>query len=287
MILVLGVGVVGAGLRFVPGSPFAPASANGSGTGEEEPTPTPTPTPEPLPFRAAEVSAASLNTKGFLSWALMDRRSGEIWGSANMASLSTTMSMIKAWVAADYLRLHPDPSSSKLTDLEKMVRDSDNPAAERIYVASGRAESIKRLVKICDLTDSKPPASGYGFGYTQVSAQDAVRMGDCIADGRAAGEEWTPKLLEWMRGVRGVGDFGIRKALPPAQQTQVAIKNGWDNWSEDKTYRVSCLAIGDTWVMAVLQRYPSQNQWDAELNHTAQICQDTATALLNPEATAG
>jgi hypothetical protein len=287
VILILGISVVGAGMRFLPSSPFAPTAAGGPEPGEEEPTPTPTPTPEPLPFQVADVSAASLNTKGFLSWALMDRRSGEIWGSTNMTALSTTMSMIKAWVAADYLRLHPDPSSSKLDDLEKMVRDSDNPAAERIYVASGRAESIKRLIRICNLSNSKPPASGYGFGYTQVSAQDSVRMGDCIADGRAAGDDWTPQVLEWMRGVRGVGDFGIRKALPQAQQSQVAIKNGWDIWVEDKTYRVSCLAIGDTWAMAVLQRYPSQSQWETELNHTAQICQDAAAALLNPKAAAG
>jgi hypothetical protein len=231
------------------------------------------------------VSAASANTKGFLSWALMDRRTGEIWGSANMTSTSTTMSMIKAWLAADYLRLHETPTSSRLKDLEIMIRDSDNGAAARTYSANGGSKSIQRLVQICELSESKPPnaAKGEGFGYTIISARDAVRMGDCIGDGRAAGTKWTPKLLEWMSSIRGLGDFGIQKAIPGQP---VALKNGWDIWHEDKTYRTNCLGIGETWVLAVLLRYPSSGSDDADLRHNAQVCQDVATALLNPEAAA-
>jgi hypothetical protein len=37
-------------------------------------------------------------------------------------------------------------------------------------------------------------------------------------------------------------------------------------------------------VLAVLQRYPSQNDWNADFAHTAETCQNVATLLLNPEA---
>jgi hypothetical protein len=296
IVLLLGVGAVGAGLRFVPGSPLA-ALGNGAGAPQPgttaEPTAEPTPPPEPLPFRSAAITAAGLDTKGFLSWALLDRRSGEVVGSANMPSLTTTLSMIKAWFAADYLRLATEdgrePTKAQLGRLEIMIRDSDNAVAENLYLTSlengglGRATTIQRLKARCGVQDAKA-ATNNRFGYTQLSARDAVRMGACIADGRAAGSKWTPWLLDKMRKVRGVGDFGIREALPTAIQPQVAIKNGWDSWSEDNTYRTNCLAIGDSWVLAVLQRYPRRGDDNLDLAHTQKVCEETARALLNPAA---
>ena len=88
----------------------------------------------------------------------MDRRTGEITGSANMAETTTTASMIKAWLAADYLRLrHREGRDAQrrrsCSDLEVMIRDSNNEAADRAYPANGKAASIERLISICGLTD--------------------------------------------------------------------------------------------------------------------------------------
>ena len=282
LLLVLGLGVVGAGLRLVPGSPFAaeqPSTLASAGADE------PTPTPAPLPFRSADVTLAGVHTEGFLSWALMDLRSGEIVGSANMAETSTTASMIKAWLASDYLRLAEEkgekPSDSRLHDLEILIRDSNNEAADRTYAANGKADSIERLISICGLTDSSA-VPGF-WSNTKISAQDTVRMGQCIANGTAAGPTWTPWVLDMMRKVRDVGDFGIRKAFPADQQAQIAIKNGWLLRDEDNNWHTNCMAIGDTWVLSVLQRYPSQGNWNADFAHTAETCQNVATLLLNPE----
>jgi hypothetical protein len=292
LILVLGLGAVGAGLRFVPGSPLAPeggaqAGVPPDGTLSAEATPPPTRPPDPLPFRPITITTAALKTKGFLSWAILDRRSGEVVGSPNMAQPSTTMSMIKAWFAADDLRLAADrgrtPSQARLNQLEIMIRDSDNAVAENLYFANGKANVIKRLISICELEDTKAPANNR-FGYTQMSARDAVRMGACIADGRAAGTKWTPWLLDMMRKVRGTGDFGIRNALPEVVRQTIAVKNGWDLWNEDRTFRTNCLAIGDTWVVSVMQRYPTGGNADTDFTHTRKICQETAKLLLNPDA---
>ena len=290
--LLFGLGAVGAGLRYVPGSPFGPERGANAGPPPQtalstDAVPSPTSEPDPLPFRPAQITATALKTKGFLSWALLDRRTGDVVGSSNMDDTTTSMSMIKAWFAADDLRLTTDkgrtPTKSRLNQLEIMIRDSDNGVAESLFFANGKANIIKRLVSICELKNAKAPSNNR-FGYTQISAQDAVRMGACIADGRAAGSKWTPWLLDMMRKVRGTGDFGIRNALPSVVRQTVAIKNGWDFWNEDRTYRTNCLAIGDTWVVAVMQRYPTGGNAEADFAHTRKICQDTAKLLLNPDA---
>jgi hypothetical protein len=282
--VILGLAAVGAGLRYVPGSPFAAAGAGDAQAGAS-PSVTPTPTPEPLPFRSAPVTTSTVATKGFLSWALLDRRSGEITGSANLDQTSTTASMIKAWLAADYLRRAAEkgeePTTARLRELEILIRDSDNNAADRTFNANGKTASINRLIEVCELTDSKA-VPGF-WSNTSISARDTVRMGQCIADGRAAGQKWTPWLLDMMRKVRDVGDFGIRKALPEEMQGSVAMKNGWLLRDEDNHWHTNCLAIGDTWVLAVLQRYPSQGNWNADFAHTREVCTTVAQQLLNPE----
>jgi hypothetical protein len=100
-------------------------------------------------------------------------------------------------------------------------------------------------------------------------------MAACIADGRAAGPKWTSWLLKEMRLVRGVGDFGIRKAFPAKVAKTIAIKNGWVTREDSGNWEVNCLAIGDGWTMGVLTRY------DASLGYEygAGICQKVAAQL--------
>ncbi|SCE82477.1 hypothetical protein [Micromonospora mirobrigensis] len=289
------VGLVLVSLRFVPGSPLASAAPSGTGTTSTEgrasgqptnrssrPSPTPSPTPPPLPplpFQAR--SLTSLGIKGWYSWSVLDTRTGKFIGSANQAQTSTTASMIKAWVVADYLRRTAEagdtPSDAKLADATKIIRDSDNTRAEQFYNAVGRSPSIKRLIAICDLTDSKPAADG-GWSRTNLSPRDTARMGLCIKDGRAAGPKWTKWLLNEMRLVRAPGDFGIRKAFPPAEQKKIAIKNGWINRDREQEMHINCLAIGDTWTMGVMVRYPIGMGYD----YGMQNCQKITKALLRP-----
>jgi hypothetical protein len=273
IIVVLGLAAMGAGLRYVPGSPLAaPATVPLA------------PAAVPMPFHSADVTAESLGSEGFLSWAYLDRRDGTVVGSANMSAPSDTASMVKAWIAADYLRRSAErgttPPDADKADIETMIRDSDNAAADRIIAATGgESESIGRLATMCQLTEVQPAAK---WGNTVISARDAVRMGDCLADGRAAGAQWTPWVMDLMRMVRGEGDFGIRKAFPATQQPQIAIKNGWALRAEDGTLHVNCLAIGDTWVLAVLQRYPSHGDQAADMAHADGVCQDVTRRLTTP-----
>lgn len=198
----------------------------------------------------------TINATGFWSWALLDRRTNAIVGSTTIGTTQFTASMIKAWLAADYLRLAAArgqrPATAALNQLSIMIRDSDNAAASATYITVGQSASIRRLISICGLTDSR---AGADWAHALVSARDAVRMGQCIADGRAAGSTWTTWVLTEMRNVRGDGRFGIIDALPTSEASQTSIKNGWVTLDDDK-WHINCLAIGPDWVLAVETVYP-------------------------------
>ncbi|MCZ7421430.1 serine hydrolase [Verrucosispora sp. WMMA2121] len=285
------IGLVLVSLRLLPGSPFESTAAAQWGQGESpaardgaltdrsvrpSPSPSPSPEPEPLPFEAKEID---LDIDGWYAWSVLDRRSGEIIGSENMAETSTTASLIKAWIVADYLRRTADagqtPSDGKLDDLTRIIRDSDNTRTEQLYTQIGRSASIKRLLSTCDLTDSKV-SSDLGWSRTELSPRDTARLGNCIATGTAAGPKWTKWLLGEMRQVRGAGDFGIRKAFPAAEAKKIAIKNGWVDRTREQEIHVNCLAIGDTWTMGVMLQYPINKGYEYGMKN----CEKITEALL-------
>ncbi|WP_196279188.1 hypothetical protein, partial [Catellatospora vulcania] len=200
-----------------------------------------------------------ITTSGWYSWALMDRTTGEIVGSKNMHETNMTASMIKAWLAADYLRRSAEagrtPSAARMAEIRVMIRDSENGPASTLWNELGGRATITRLISICKLTDS---AAGPDWSKTQLSARDTCRIAHAIGTGTAAGPTWTDYLVREMRAVRGYGNFGIRRAFPAAEQPKIAIKNGWV-WrgAPYGFYNVNCLALGDDWTMAVLNRYSS------------------------------
>jgi hypothetical protein len=108
-----------------------------------------------------------------------------------------------------------------------------------------------------------------------MSARDVVRLGLCIADGRAAGA-WTGWLLGEMRQVRGDGDFGPRKAFAAAAGAGIAVKNGWFERPEDEHWHFACLAIGDSWTLGVLLRYPAKLGEE----HGRELCREAGEQLL-------
>ncbi|MFC0507544.1 serine hydrolase [Micromonospora costi] len=293
-IAVILIGLVLVSLRLLPGSPFQSEAAArwGAGAGQEDRStnapsdrssrpsaqPSPSPSLEPLPFAAKDLD---LDIEGWYSWSVLDRRTGAIIGSDNMDETSTTASMIKSWIVADYLRRADEngqtPSDAKLADATRIIRDSDNTRAEQFYNNVGRSASIKRLISMCGLTDSKVAPDG-GWSRTALSPRDTARMANCIAEGKAAGPKWTKWLLNEMRLVRGAGDFGIRKAFPAAEQKQIAIKNGWIDRTKEQEMHINCLAIGDTWTMGVMVRYPIDMGYEYGMKN----CQKITEALLRP-----
>jgi len=217
----------------------------------------------------------------WVAWAFLDRGTGRITGSTNISQTNNTESMIKAWIAADDLRRHTErgatPTADTLALLSTMIRDSSDSAAETIYRRNGRDSVIRRLISMCSLTDTRIHSAWWSL--TQMSPRDAVRMGACIANGRAAGPQWTQWLLSEMRKVRGAGRFGIISAVPAAEAAQLAIKNGWTLHGSTGRWNVNCLAISDRWILAVETRYPPRV---GGLSYGAKVCADITRQVLAP-----
>jgi hypothetical protein len=215
--------------------------------------------------------------QGFMSWALLDRSTGTVTGSPNaITDTNSTESMIKAWISSDYLRRLGDsrPSEYRLAELSRMIRDSDDDAAEDIYDIDGHNAVVQRMISLCGLTHTS--IVSFWWSRTQVSAEDAVRLGDCIADGAAAGPRWTGWILNEMRQVRGEGRFGIIEALPADVAARTSIKNGWTVVGNE--WHLNCLAVVDDYVLAVLTRYPAA----LGLSYGAGVCRDVAARLQPP-----
>ncbi|RIV36131.1 serine hydrolase [Micromonospora radicis] len=293
------------GVMLVP-TAYARLSA-GPGGGAPESVAAPTPEPPPPPTLAA--GKVSVNFKGeFFSWALMERETGKISGSKNLAATSSTESMLKAWIVADYLRQLGDeePTATLKKAASRAIRDSDDDATNAVYRAAGGSYVVpaggqpgpvlKRAISICGLTDTKRGnVKGYEgwWSFTRMSPRDAVRLGDCIADGRAAGPKWTKWLLAEMSKVRGStaardqraraggGRWGIIDGLPESiiSQGPVSIKNGWTPLSYDGNWHVNCLAVTKKWSLAVMLRYPHSSG----LDYGSEVCASVASQLVTPQ----
>ncbi len=218
----------------------------------------------------------TVRVDGTYAWAFLDRTTGARYGSANADATNFSESMIKSWIAADFLRRadeqNQDPPPYRMDQLVRMIRDSSNGAAESIWIANGQDAGIRRLIDLCRLKHTRVFPDMWS--QTMISANDAVRMGECVANGTAAGPQWTGWLLEEMRKVRGTtsqqpdgGRWGIIDALPPTDAAAIAIKNGWTLHS-DNTWNVNCLAIDSGWILAVMTDYPGARG----LAYGAEIC---------------
>jgi hypothetical protein len=219
------------------------------------------------------------------------------FGSANRESAtSTTESMIKAWITSDYLRHQgANVPAATLGELHQMVVNSDDNLADKYYALNGGDPSITELIKICGLQGTHLPSLKDNWSYTMMSPADAVRMGQCIADGRAAGAQWTDWVLTTMRQVQGSvddqqahtggGRWGIIDGLPAALVAQTAIKNGWTAQVYDHNWHINCLAIHPDFVLAIELHYPwtaPDNNWEHATNLAkgAQLCASVTRQLV-------
>lgn len=280
--ILLGGAAVYAAFPRDKGHPGASSPSPASQT-SSSPAPADSPKPAASPMADLLVGPHTVNLKidGWYSWAIMDTRTGELYGSKNMHETQRTASMIKAWIASDYLRTQAEagktPTDYWLGQVAAAVQKSDNTAASNVWGQVGRGQSTKRMISMCNLKDS---VSSDNWSDTRLSAYDTAKLAACINAGTAAGTKWTPWLLTKMRTII-LGDFGIRKAFPADVAKTIAIKNGWiDRKSQSpQVYTVNCLAIGENWTMGVMTNSPLATH--PTESYGANVCKQVATALKN------
>jgi hypothetical protein len=255
-------------------------TADGSATAESRELPT-----FSLRFPGDPRSLTVANAS-YYGWSLLDRSSGRTTGSSNAATNgNTTESMIKPWIVADYLRRETEagrqPSAEDLNEMTLVIVDSHDPLTESYYQRGGADAVVERLARICGLTNLVIEPTLWGM--TTMTPLDAVRYGACLADGRAAGPQWTAWLLDTMKQVRGSvadqrsgavqgGRWGIIDGLPPELAKDTSIKNGWTTYVDG--WHVNCLAIHPDWVLSVMIR-----TWE-DLDKAAAGCAGIAAALV-------
>jgi hypothetical protein len=206
--------------------------------------------------------------------------------------------MIKVWITADYLRHQAmsgaSPSAATLGELTRMIVNSDDAMASKYFKIDGGDAAITELVSVCGLKGTKIGMPGT-WSYTSMSPADAVRLGQCIAAGAAAGPTWTRWLLTAMHNVTGGvadqragtggGRWGIIDGLPPELATGTSIKNGWEAQGYDHNWHVNCLAVHADWVLAIQLRYPwtsPDGSWQhaGNLQYGADACRTVTQQLV-------
>jgi hypothetical protein len=251
-------------------------AANGATTEPQDDEDTPDPTAAAASRQqVSRIPTVNVASTGTVSWAYLNRASGARYQSDNGTDTSYTESMVKAWLAADDLRRSAENGWDPDYDLlVPMIIDSDDNAAETIWLNNGADDSIYRMIQVCQLVDTEVYSDWWSM--TAMSARDAVSLGQCIADGTAAGPG-TDWLLAEMKDVRGEGRFGIIDALTSSDASNVSIKNGWTLHYDDGIWRVNCLAIHPDWIIAVMTTYEGN---DDDLTYGAAVCAQVTTQLL-------
>lgn len=241
----------------------------------------PTATPSQVgSFAPADTSPSpqlSLPPEAWVSWAYLG--AGGTVTTGGDPGRSSAESMIKVGIAADYLHgleaAGRDPDGHETDLLTRMIRDSDDQAAEALYQDAGRDAVVRQLIDGCGLADTT--ITSQWWSKTELDAADAAKLGACVRDARIASPRWSAWILDQMRQVEGEGRFGVIDAQPTDQGVPVAIKNGW-TVREDSHWHVNCLAVTDRWVLAVLARYPAE----LGLGYGADICRQVAVSVLPP-----
>jgi hypothetical protein len=229
---------------------------------------------------------------GTYAWSLSDRITGTVTGSPNQdTDTFSTESMVKPWIAADFLRrgystdLATPPPPARMRELARMIDLSDDDAAQDIYRLDGGDAVIARMAAVCGLAHTAVHPAWWS--RTTMTAGDARRLGLCLADGRAAGP-WTGWLALEMAHVEGGADeqqattgggrWGAIDALSPPDAAITSIKNGWTDY--DGAWHVNCLAVHRFFVLSVMSRYPSGHG----LAYGAALCRDITRQLRKPTA---
>lgn len=241
--------------------------------------------PDPKVTIAAEADT-------WYAWQWVNLTTGERYGSANAATeTNNSESMIKAWIGADYLT-RVEKTGKRLTEADKaliaaMIRESDDQAAQTLWLRGGRDEVIQRAIDECGLTGTSVYPDWWS--KTQITAADSTTLMSCILD-RAKTSPLVAWMVDLMRDVEPSNAFGIAEVLAEVDSAaRPAVKNGWTAHGATNQWNLNCLAqwrptgSDDAIALAILTRYPA----DLGQGYGEQLCRDITRQLTDQLLSAG
>ncbi|NUT37882.1 MAG: hypothetical protein HOV79_32955 [Hamadaea sp.] len=276
------VGGVGIFSQLQPGSaePTAVAATSAESAAASAAQAGPSPVPSPT-------VGVQTGEDTWYAWQWVNLTTGATHGSANAAKQTTnTESMIKAWIGADYVAaVEAKGESLSAADealITKMIKNSDDGAAQTLYLRRGGDRVIQRAIDECGLSGTSV-TEGW-WSKTQITALDATRMLREILT-RAENSPLTAWIVDdLMRDVADDNAFGIAEVLAELDpQADPAVKNGWTAHGTTGLWNVNCLAewtstgSGDRIALAILTRYPV----DLGQAYGEKLCRDVTRQLLD------
>ncbi|MWA06306.1 hypothetical protein F8568_039385 [Actinomadura sp. LD22] len=156
-----------------------------------------------------------------------DLRGGAAFG-VNETSQFVTASVIKVDILAALLLQHQRQraglSDGERTLAARMIRKSDNPAADALYAGIGREPGLRNANAAFGLGHTEPYPVSWGSSWT--SPADQVQLMRMLASDRSPLTAPNRRyVLRLMGSVTPSQAWGVSAAARPGEK--VALKNGW------------------------------------------------------------
>jgi Beta-lactamase enzyme family len=190
--------------------------------------------------------------EGVVQVALFDKTTGRTFSVENGHDTQYTASIVKVDILAKWLNHfeHNDVNIPGGIDysirylMTRMIQNSDNAAATALFYFGGGCDAITHFNRLIPLHDTKVGCESpnyYGWGNTETTARDQVRLMKVFAYGKphhVLGHDARAFGSQLMQGVEPDQRFGITcgpwgtvcdppNYANPVHGTTVALKNGW------------------------------------------------------------
>ena len=231
---------------------------NGIGTGESPGrgalvVPTPFQPPVASPLSAGLVRAVA-GRADVASITVCDLLTGQTW-RYDPSSVQHTASIVKVDILAallyDEQAAHAPMDAATRQLATEMIEDSDNDAAQALYVRIGQEPGLAAFNASVGLTGT---TANWAWGYTDTTSLDQARLVRLFAvPNRLLSDASRSFGLGLMRHVVADQDWGV--SAGPGTSASVALKNGWyptapSDWQVNSIGWVD--GVGRDYVLAVL-----------------------------------
>jgi hypothetical protein len=192
-----------------------------------------------LGVREQQAAAEASKSGADINVAVLDRNTGQLVANVNGGTIAIA-SVVKLFIADDLLlqvskgqtQLSPDDRAA----FDRMLRSSDDSAAETFWNRSGGSAIINRVIARYGLTSTSPPNNGRWFNTTS-SVTDLVRYYDMMLAGTGGlPPEQASMILANLAastptapdGMVPGGVYPQRFGIPEGLYAEpVAVKQGW------------------------------------------------------------
>ncbi len=213
----------------------------------------------PIGGPGIQAAADYATARGYrVGLAVLDTRTGKLWGASEHASLFASESVVKVFIATRLLlagQLTGDTADTAF----RMIARSDDGSADALYGYAGGDDLLPWIAAHYGIASlGTPPSRDGWWSNTHISAAGLVQF---YAKVKADPVVW-PWLSRAMHAATEYGSdgtyqfFGLKQADPNA-----AIKQGWgqddDDWSASSDFNSTGFVNGDRYAVAILLKGPS------------------------------